>query len=303
MSSAERERASLPPELQKTSWRQGLKTPGWRFRPYPSSALPRRGMAKVLDPHVALGSTWSTRIVPRGVDEISMCSNPRLSDEDDVATRCFVGWYVLLGCFFLQLASSPGHTFGINAFIEHWIADLQISRAEVSVVWLVASCCSAALTPVAGALLDKHGARRATLVVGPLLVADLLWLSRTQTWAALCAGIAGTRFLGAESCMLIANTTACRWFIRLRGRATALLGLSGVVLMSLPPMLTLLVERVGWRGSYVVLAVTIATLLSMASLLVRDSPTSVGLLPDGDRVTHGVLTRRQSSSLRSERRP
>ena len=93
----------------------------------------------------------------------------------------FYGWVVLLGCVLLQLASAPGHTFGANAFVESWIAELGLSRTQISYNWLVASLSSAAAVPVAGTGLDRYGATRMTVLVAPLLVLTLLLMSRATT--------------------------------------------------------------------------------------------------------------------------
>ena len=59
--------------------------------------------------------------------------------------RLFYGWWVLCGCFLLQLASAPGHTFGVNAFVESWIRELGLTRTQVSTNWFLASTTSAAM--------------------------------------------------------------------------------------------------------------------------------------------------------------
>ena len=81
---------------------------------------------------------------------------------------CFyTGWRVVLACFLVQMASAPGHTFGVNAFVDSWVADLSLTRMEVSTVWLLASVCSGLGVPFAGIALDRYGARWLITLVGP----------------------------------------------------------------------------------------------------------------------------------------
>ena len=49
-----------------------------------------------------------------------------------------------------------------------------------------------------------------------------------------------------------------------------------------PPLIYTLITRIGWRETWVVLAVIVwALLVPVALVLVRRSPESVGLRPDG----------------------
>jgi hypothetical protein len=89
------------------------------------------------------------------------------------------------------------------------------------------------------------------------------------------------RFIGAECFCLIASATVQRWFVRLRGRATSVLALNGIVLIQMPVFMSLLIDALGWRKSYVALAIALGALLGVALLLIRSEPASMGLLPDG----------------------
>jgi hypothetical protein len=90
------------------------------------------------------------------------------------------------------------------------------------------------------------------------------------------------RFVGAEIFVLIGSTTVQRWFVRLRGRATAVLSSSGIVLLIIPPVLTAIIERLGWRGAYQALAACSVVLLALVAAIIRHDPASEGLRPDGD---------------------
>ena len=60
-----------------------------------------------------------------------------------------------------------------------------------------------------------------------------------------------------------------------------LLGLSMLLLMMLPPLLTLTVQSLGWRRAYLCIAIALG-LCAAGLLLIRDSPASVGQRADGD---------------------
>ena len=72
---------------------------------------------------------------------------------------------MLLGCILIRLASAPGHSFGIVAFIDSFIDELHVDRLQISMAWLFASCVSTVLTPIAGWGVDMLGVRRFCAIV------------------------------------------------------------------------------------------------------------------------------------------
>lgn len=200
----------------------------------------------------------------------------------DIRQSMFRGWVVTVACMLQYTASAPAHSFGVNAFLPSIVAEFGITLTSASWIWLCASFTSAVLVPFAGAALDNIGSRRMSIVVSPAFVLTLLVASHVNAaWQWACC-VAALRFLGAECLILIAITTCQRWFVRKRGRATALLGLSRIPLLGMPTMTTLAVQARGWRGAYALLAAIATTLLAPAAALMRSDPRSVGLLPDGE---------------------
>ena len=195
--------------------------------------------------------------------------------------RTFYGWWVVFACLLLIVVSSPCHSFGINVFVPHFMEDIGIDSQSVSLTWAIASFISACLVPVAGGALDRFGARPLASALAVPFIGNLLLLSRVETFLGLTACVTLMRFIGAECFCLIASATVQRWFVRLRGRATSVLALSGIVLIQMPVFMTLLIDALGWRKSYVALAIALGALLGVALLLIRSEPASMGLLPDG----------------------
>jgi MFS family permease len=199
----------------------------------------------------------------------------------DSPGRLFYGWWVLVGCTLYMICTGPGHSYGVSAFNEHFVADLHMGRVQLSFLWLLASFCSASLTPCAGAAIDRFGPRRIAGVTAPLLLVTLAGMSFVQTPFGLTLCFTLMRLIGPECLQLVAKATYQRWFIRLRGAAGAIVGLSGIVLFMLPAIFTSLIDAVGWRHAYVVLAGLLPLLVLTGTAIIRDNPESVGLLPDG----------------------
>jgi hypothetical protein len=152
--------------------------------------------------------------------------------------------------------------------------------------FLGASVFSATLVPFAGAVLDHYGALQTAVMLTPVYISFIVFTSYVHNARELALCLAIVRFLGPDCLVLIALTTVQRWFVRLRGRAMAVLFLSRVVLLSLPALMTALIDASGsWRKAYRTLAVLIAVIMLLGLSLLRDEPATLGLRPDGDGTT------------------
>lgn len=134
-----------------------------------------------------------------------------------------------------------------------------------------------------GRALDRWGARVMLVGLGVLFGLTALLMSQVQHQVHLYVGFAALRILGQGSLTMVPSTLVAIWFIRKRGKATALMSV-GMALShaTFPILIHLLINWVGWRGAWVGLALVIWIIIILPSLLlVRRSPESVGLAPDG----------------------
>ena len=103
---------------------------------------------------------------------------------------------------------------------------------------------------------------------------------------------------------VVANAVVSRWFHRKRGTAVSLLGSASMTGMSLlVPVMAWMILTVGWRMTYVAIGLfVLVCMVPMCLFVVRDSPESMGLGPDGDPIPEGI-PRRLSSSGRPSAKP
>ena len=135
----------------------------------------------------------------------------------------FYGWVIVGAAGLLYLCSAPGHTTGVNQFVEPWLADLSISRSVLAAIWTGASISSALLIPFFGSVLDVFGPRRSLFLVSLLYVATLIGLSFAASAPALAVGLASLRFFGPECLILTASFTINKWWAKQRGLLKVLL--------------------------------------------------------------------------------
>jgi MFS family permease len=198
----------------------------------------------------------------------------------------FYGWVILPTAAIALFVSGPGQTFAVSVFVDPLIEEFGWSRTSMSGLYTAGSLTAAGAMFGVGWLLDRFGARVMLTGIGLLMGLATLWMSTVSNQLELYAGFAALRLLGQGSLTLIPTALVAVWFVRRRGKATAIAGLGMMAgQVTFPPLIHLLISNYGWRGAWIGLAIVVwGLLLPVAILLVRRSPESVGLRPDGNIV-------------------
>ena len=173
------------------------------------------------------------------------------------------------------------------------------SRTLISSIYTAGSLTASVTMIVVGRLLDKYGARVMLSSVALLFGFALLFMGTVDKPLELYLGFTLLRTLGQGSLILIPTTLISLWFVRLRGKATALSTLGLSLSQAILPILTLtLVMNFGWRSAWSLLGLMIWVALILPSILiVRRSPESIGSVPDGiPSIKANQITDSQSNS-------
>lgn len=197
--------------------------------------------------------------------------------------RVYYGWAIVYTSFFVSIAQVPMYGPVFSVFVRPIEAELGWSRSTITLAFTFGSLGGSLLAAPVGSVVDRYGARGVMAGAGVVVTAALLGVaSMSEPWhfwaaygAARAAAVAG---VGLSTSVAIAN-----WFIRMRGRATAIRaagqrgGQAVVPLMALPVLLLM-----GWRETFVVFAVAALVLVTAPSLLLmKRRPEDFGLRPDG----------------------
>ena len=214
----------------------------------------------------------------------------------------FYGWVILPVASLSMFISGPGQTYSFSVFLDPMIQDMGWSRSMISSLYSAGSLTAATAMILVGLLLDRYGARTMLTVIGAFFGFAALWMSRVETPGELYVGFAAMRLLGQGSLTLIPSTLVALWFIRLRGRVMAINSLGSAISLAVFPFLIhFLISQLGWRGAWTSLAFVIWGLLLLPAVaLVRRSPESVGLRPDGDPAASGDQSHANPTSATSE---
>lgn len=197
----------------------------------------------------------------------------------------YFGWWVVAAAIIgLALGYSVIGTMIFGTFIAPLEAEFGWSRGQISLGLTIISSTAIFVFPLAGMLVDRVGVRRvllpSTFLFG-LTMASMCFLT-PSLWHfyAMCVVIP---IMGAGTAPMAYSRIIVAWFDKRRGLALGI-GLAGVgVGTTLAPIIaTLTMEYFGWRGAYVVLGTMVIVLaLPIVAILMRESPESMGLLPDG----------------------
>jgi MFS family permease len=199
----------------------------------------------------------------------------------------FYGWVVVavMGAVGALSMALGGLNFGL--FIKPMGDDLGVGRAVFGWSQSARSIASAATAPLIGGLIDRFGARVLLAVAAAMTGVALIGLgSVTAGWQIIALyalmGVVGMSGPGS----LVTTVPVTKWFVRRRGLALSMMSL-GVPVGGLlfVPLTQILIDAVGWRQAWVILALLGAGLiLPLALVFVRREPEDMGLLPDGGPV-------------------
>jgi MFS family permease len=195
----------------------------------------------------------------------------------------FYGWWiVIIGC--IQDAVKGG-TFnaGFSLYFLPVLTELHLSRAATSLPFSLAKLESALQGPLVGYLIDRFDLR-VMMVVGTILAGlGFVLLAFTHSYLSFLLVFMGLLSLGFQTGFNHASIAAVNhWFRKRRGLAMAIVqtgqAIGGVLIF---PLVALAVLKLGWRHAALLSGVVVLALIPLA-LLVRRSPESMGLLPDGE---------------------
>jgi MFS family permease len=210
--------------------------------------------------------------------------------------RMFYGWWiVIIGC--LQDAVKGGlFNTGFSLYFLPVLNELHLSRAATSLPFSLAKLESALIGPIAGYLIDRFEIR-VMMVLGTLMAGlGFVLLAFTHSYLAFLVVFIFLLASGFQVGFNQASMAAVNhWFFIKRGLAMSILqtgqAIGGVVLF---PLVALAVLKLGWRSSALLSGGVIFLTLPLI-LVIRRSPESMGLLPDGETEpppsASGVATR------------
>ncbi|MEY8383267.1 MFS transporter [Christensenellaceae bacterium 44-20] len=193
----------------------------------------------------------------------------------------FYGWVIVAASVALMMLGCGAFTGAAAAYIAPVCAQMGFAKGEFTLYRTIVSLLGALLMPVFARLIRKAGVKKVMLIglMGNALAYTLYSFAGALWQFYLAAALEGIFTNGIS--FLSIGVLINNWFLDNRstvaGIAYAGTGLGGAVFV---PIISQLAERLGWRWAYRgVAAVSVAVLLPVILLLLRDRPAQMGLAP------------------------
>jgi OFA family oxalate/formate antiporter-like MFS transporter len=199
-------------------------------------------------------------------------------------TGLFYGWRMVAASAAVRLLGAGLHSYGFTVFFLPLSQELNLSRTATSFAFSLARAEGAIEGPIVGNLLGRYGPRPVMIAAVSLMGVGYLILSQIHSYVAFLIVYTGLISLTHSGGFMHAPMTLTNtWFIRWRARAmtlnSAAYGLGGVLIA---PLLSIVVNRWGWRWGAALGGITFLVVGLPLCLTIRNSPESMGLRPDGD---------------------
>ncbi|HHY72083.1 MAG TPA: MFS transporter [Bacillus bacterium] len=198
--------------------------------------------------------------------------------------RPYYGWYIVI-CATVIVLLSMGLRMGIGPFVEPVMADLDLSRTELSFIVAIGMIVYGVGMPIAGLLL-KTLSSRFMIVTGVIIVClSIVWAINATGPVSFLLSFGVFLSLGLSFLSNISlSPIISKWFVRQRGKALFYLatgGMAGIAVMT--PLETWLIQLVGWKHTLLIFAgVFICIIAPSAIFIMREN------VPEGADTTGAV---------------
>ena len=210
-------------------------------------------------------------------------------------TSIFYGWWIVAASLIADGLKHGTFNRGFTIYVVPIRADLGISTAAISLADMIGRLVGGIQGPLMGYLTDRLGPRIMLAFGGLMSGMGFILLSLTGSYPITGSGsplksyiyflsvFVGFLSVGFRSGYNNASIAAVNnWFRRRRGVAMSIVSMGNGLGGASAPLVGLLVLAVGWRQAVLISGILIIAIVLPLSLLVRRSPESMGMLPDGD---------------------
>jgi MFS family permease len=194
----------------------------------------------------------------------------------------FYGWWVLVGLYAIGMLG-PMARYSLSALSPFIREELLWTKAQVGFAFSIHLWAYSFMVIVAGWMIDRFGARRTVFVGGVVMLITLGMLSRISNLVhfyilfgvilPFCVSL--THFIPTQS-------IPRKWFEKKAGLVGGIMATAiavGIGLFS--PLFTEFGASIGWRATWLLSAIFFGFVIMLSVLVIRDTPESIGLQPDG----------------------
>ena len=220
-----------------------------------------------------------------------MVTKPRPPEAKRGLGKVFYGWWIVGVSAIVDAMKHGTFNRGFTFYVIPLTNELRIGVAAISLAEMLGRFEGGLQGPLAGYLTDRLGPRIVLAAGGAASGLGFILLYFTHNYLYFMLVFVGLLSLGFRGGYNNASVPALnQWFRRRRSLAMSTAsvgnGLGGLVVA---PFIGLLVLTLGWRQAALVSGIAIMAIVLPLSVLVRKTPESMGLLPDGDEPSNDQL--------------
>jgi MCP family monocarboxylic acid transporter-like MFS transporter 13 len=214
------------------------------------------------------------------VSEVSVCPGALFKRPANI----FYGWWIVVVSLLCDAIKHGTFNRGFTIYVIPIRNELGIGVAAISLAEMLGRLVGGILGPVAGYLTDRLGPRAMLIWGGVASGLGFILLGLTNSYLYFMVVFVGFLSLGFRSGYNNASLAAVNsWFRKRRSLAMSIVSMGNGLGGSLAPVVGLMVLSLGWRTAALISGIAILVVVVPLSFLMRGSPESMGLLPDGAR--------------------
>ena len=198
--------------------------------------------------------------------------------------KVFYGWWIVAVSIVADGLKHGSFNRGFTIYVNPIRNELGIGVAAIALADMLGRLLGGFQGPLVGYLTDRWGPR-VMLAFGAIMSGlGFILLAFTHSYTFFLFVFVGFLSLGFRSGYNNASVTAVnQWFRRKRSLAMSIVSVGNGLGGAFAPLVALLVITVGWRPAVFISGVIIIAIICPLSLVMRGTPESMGLLPDGDK--------------------
>ncbi len=202
------------------------------------------------------------------------------------------GW-IVVGATFVTLGMVYGVWYSYSVFFVAFLREFQWSRSVIAGGYSAFVLIHGTFSPISGWLAGRVGPRRVILAGGCVFALGLLLTAQIREWWHLYAAFGWVAGIGLSLVGWVPSVVLVRgWFPGRIGTAVGVTSAGiGVGMAGLVPLDQFMIDRIGWRWAFRILAVMIlGWVLPATMFLVRDPTALEGTDPrPGTRISRTRL--------------
>lgn len=203
--------------------------------------------------------------------------------------RVFYGWWIVVALFVVGMLG-PMARFSMTAFFPFIATELSWSRSEIGLSQSISLWIYSFFVLLSGLMIDRVGSRKTIFAGGLFCLAGWLLLSTVGSLWQLYIYYGLIMAIAVSMTHLVPlQATQRKWFVKRSGLVGGILVSAVAVGTSIfSPLLTWMADSLGWRAAAVISGAAFSIpIILLACFIVRDTPESMGLQPDGERLEAG----------------